>query len=68
MEAGAVTPSRCLVPGCPRPNRSSGYCAPHYQAARRQRWPIPHPGWTPTPPPRPRGQINLFGDDTDGLE
>ncbi|WP_373048912.1 hypothetical protein [Vulgatibacter sp.] len=42
----------CEVAGCKRPYRSQGYCAAHYQAARKYDWPLPAPkGFTP--PPRP---------------
>lgn len=33
----------CEVAGCKRPHRSQGYCAPHYQAARKKNWPMPAP-------------------------
>jgi len=49
VEEGAKT---CEVAGCNRPYRSQGYCAAHYQAARKYGWPMPAPeGFTP--PPRP---------------
>lgn len=31
----------CMVIGCDRPYRAMGYCATHYQAARRYGWPLP---------------------------
>jgi hypothetical protein len=35
--ARAAAPKRCSVPGCNRPHVARGYCANHYQAARRGR-------------------------------
>jgi hypothetical protein len=35
--AKAAAPKRCNVPGCSRPHVARGYCANHYQAARRGR-------------------------------
>lgn len=42
----------CGVAGCGRPYRSRGYCAAHYQAARKYGWPMPPPADF-VPPPRP---------------
>lgn len=42
----------CAVVGCKRPYRSQGYCAAHYQAARKYDWPMPAPT-SFQPPPRP---------------
>ena len=42
----------CGVSGCNRPYRSRGYCAAHYQAARKYGWPMPCPKDF-VPPPRP---------------
>lgn len=42
----------CAVVGCKRPYRSQGYCAAHYQAARKYDWPMPAPA-SFQPPPRP---------------
>lgn len=42
----------CNVVGCERPYRSRGYCAAHYQAARKYDWPMPAPA-NFEPPPRP---------------
>lgn len=47
-EAGKL----CAVVGCKRPYRSQGYCAAHYQAARKYDWPMPAPA-SFQPPPRP---------------
>jgi hypothetical protein len=33
----------CNVAGCVRPMRSKGYCATHYQSARKYGWPMPAP-------------------------
>jgi hypothetical protein len=33
----------CNVAGCVRPMRSKGYCAAHYQSARKYGWPMPAP-------------------------
>ena len=33
----------CNVAGCHRPHRSQGYCAAHYQSARKYGWPMPAP-------------------------
>lgn len=42
----------CFVKYCPNPYRSQGYCAAHYQAARKYEWPMPcPPDWNA--PPRP---------------
>jgi hypothetical protein len=35
--------SGCNVKGCARPHRSKGYCAAHYQSARKYGWPMPCP-------------------------
>lgn len=44
--------TKCGVADCTRPYRSRGYCAAHYQAARKYGWPMPPPeGFVP--PPRP---------------
>jgi len=43
---------KCEVAGCKRPYRSQGYCAAHYQAARKYEWPMPAPK-NFSPPPRP---------------
>jgi hypothetical protein len=43
---------RCNVAGCPNDYRSQGYCAAHYQAARKYGWPMPAPK-NYNPPPRP---------------
>ena len=42
-------PSACSVAGCGRDYRSKGYCSAHYQAARKNGWPVPAPSsnWTP---------------------
>lgn len=42
----------CEVVGCKRPYRSQGYCAAHYQAARKYEWPMPAPK-NFSPPARP---------------
>ena len=48
----AESDKKCEVVGCKRPYRSQGYCAAHYQAARKYEWPMPAPrGFSP--PPRP---------------
>jgi len=53
---GAVAARVCEVAGCKRPYRSQGYCAAHYQAARKYGWPMPAPkGFVPPPRP-PRGR------------
>lgn len=48
----------CLVIGCNRPYRSMGYCATHYQIARKNKdWPMP--ATEPVTPPesyRPRSK------------
>ena len=43
---------KCEVAGCKRAYRSQGYCAAHYQAARKYEWPMPAPK-NFSPPPRP---------------
>lgn len=48
----AVSGKTCDVAGCGKPYRSQGYCAAHYQAARKYNWPMPAPQ-NFTPPPRP---------------
>lgn len=55
---------KCFVPDCARPHRSRGYCGDHYMQARRKRWPVPHPEWTPLPPP-PREPVQglLFAEE-----
>lgn len=46
---------RCAVVGCDRPHRSMGYCASHYQSARKHGWPMPATEpVTPGPEYRPR--------------
>lgn len=48
----ATGDNKCGVADCTRPYRSRGYCAAHYQAARKYGWPMPAPqGFEP--PPRP---------------
>lgn len=46
----------CEVAGCKRPYRSQGYCAAHYQAARKYDWPMPAPKGFVQPPRPPRGR------------
>lgn len=46
----------CGVAGCPRPVRSKGYCAAHYQAARKYGYPIPGKPGNFAPEPRKRGR------------
>jgi len=46
----------CEVVGCKRPYRSQGYCAAHYQSARKHGWPMPAPKDFRAPPPAPRGR------------
>lgn len=41
--AAAAGEEACNVAGCVRPMRSKGYCAAHYQAARKYGWPMPAP-------------------------
>lgn len=48
----AAGEEKCGVAGCNRPYRSRGYCAAHYQAARKYGWPMPAPKDF-VPPPRP---------------
>lgn len=53
----AAAPAReggktCNIVDCERAYRSQGYCAAHYQAARKYGWPMPAPA-NFTPPPRP---------------
>lgn len=50
--AAAGAENKCGVAGCNRPYRSRGYCAAHYQAARKYGWPMPSPKDF-VPPPRP---------------
>ncbi|HWV38779.1 MAG TPA: hypothetical protein VN033_09925 [Vulgatibacter sp.] len=47
---------KCNVVGCKRPHRSMGYCAAHYQSARKHGWPMPAPEGFVAPPPAPRGR------------
>jgi hypothetical protein len=47
---------RCEVVGCKRPYRSQGYCAAHYQAARKHGWPMPAPKNFQPPATPPRGR------------
>lgn len=44
--------TKCGVADCKRAYRSRGYCAAHYQAARKYGWPMPAPS-NFVPPPRP---------------
>ncbi len=46
----------CNVVGCKRPYRSQGYCAAHYQSARKHGWPMPAPDNFVAPPSAPRGR------------
>jgi hypothetical protein len=47
----------CGVVGCGRPVRSMGWCASHYQAARKYGWPMPAAGpGTFAPEPRRLGR------------
>jgi hypothetical protein len=52
----------CNVAGCARPVRSKGYCAAHYQSARKYGWPMPAPKGFKAPvrkrgrPPKNRGE------------
>ena len=52
----------CNVAGCVRPVRSKGYCAAHYQAARKYGWPMPAPKGFKAPvrrrgrPPKNKGE------------
>lgn len=50
--AGTDADKKCEVAGCKRPYRSQGYCAAHYQAARKYEWPMPAPR-NFSPPARP---------------
>lgn len=47
--------ANCAVKNCKRPYRSQGYCAAHYQAARKYDWPMPGKAGF-SPPPRKRGR------------
>ncbi|AKU89771.1 hypothetical protein [Vulgatibacter incomptus] len=47
---------KCEVVGCNRPYRSQGYCAAHYQAARKYDWPLPAPENFKAPPRPSRGR------------
>lgn len=50
---GAV--QACMVRGCTRPHRAMGYCAAHYQSARKHGWPLPATeSFTPGPEYRAR--------------
>lgn len=51
-EVAASAEQKCGVADCKRPYRSRGYCAAHYQAARKYGWPMPAPK-NFVPPPRP---------------
>lgn len=46
----------CAVVGCNRPFRSQGYCAAHYQAARKYDWPMPAPATFEAPERPSRGR------------
>jgi hypothetical protein len=52
----AGTGALCNVSGCPNPHRSRGYCAAHYQAARKYKWPMPAPKSFNPPARPPRGR------------
>lgn len=54
--AGATSAKKCNVVGCKRPHRSMGYCAAHYQSARKHGWPMPAPEGFVAPPSAPRGR------------
>jgi len=53
---GATSAKKCNVVGCKRPHRSMGYCAAHYQSARKHGWPMPAPEGFVAPPSAPRGR------------
>lgn len=50
----------CNVVGCGKPQRSKGYCAACYQAARKYEWPMPAPAKFVPPPRPPRGRPPKF--------
>lgn len=60
--AAAAGKQACNVSGCSRPVRSKGYCAAHYQAARKYGWPMPAPRGFKAPvrrrgrPPKNKGE------------
>ena len=54
--AAATSGKHCEVVGCKRPHRSMGYCAAHYQSARKHGWPMPAPKGFVAPPSAPRGR------------
>ncbi len=47
---GADGAGGCFLAGCKRDYRSKGYCSAHYQAARKNGWPLPPPSQNWTPP------------------